>query len=199
MDRVKELAAAEPPIDPARMPSEGLIRAAQYTYPFNHFDLTPWVDPRAHDLLEPPPAPLQLVLPTRALFQRGQVTLDVVPQVVEFRGNVVLETTLGDDQATVTADQLTVDFTPAPETQAQGVWVMAGDLAAGTAAPPAPSPRLLHRWMRAIYGQKPEAASGVTGKPGDAPQQDTAPTPPPSDPPLQPLPPAAVPEPAPKP
>ncbi len=193
MVNARELAAAEPPIDPANMPTDGLIRAAQYAYPFNLFDLTPWVDPRAHDLLvEPTPTvPVQLLLTARALAQYGEIKIDLIPQIVELRGNVMLKTMHEGDVTTVTADHLTVDFTPAP-VPVEGEWLLDPTAADESAAP---APHILH-WLHSVRSRAVEPAPVASETPIDAPPQQPAPTVKPSDAPPSPAP---MPEPPPKP
>jgi beta-lactamase regulating signal transducer with metallopeptidase domain len=184
----KDLAVAEPPVDPAHMPSDGLLRAAQYAYPFNLFELTPWVDPRVRDLLVERPQPAMLRLEfARALVQRqGGFKIDVVPQIVHLRGNVRLEATVrGDDHATITADHMTVDL--APLQHAEGVWLATHELAE-QAPPPAESSFRL-RWIHAVHGHT--SASTETEPP--VAEADTAPQPGPIESPA----PAPTPEPKP--
>jgi beta-lactamase regulating signal transducer with metallopeptidase domain len=76
-------------IDPEKMPSEGLIRAAQYVYPFDLFSLTPWVDANAQEVLVLPQVQPFLAQPAEvadgelrlAYVIRGRGALKVQPHI----------------------------------------------------------------------------------------------------------------------
>jgi hypothetical protein len=181
----KDLAVAEPPVDPAHMPSDGLLRAAQYAYPFNLFELTPWVDPRVRDLLvTPQEQPATFLLLARALTRAQPATIELKPRLVQLRGEVLVQLAGNREGAvnTLSADELTIEFLPEADASAD---VLVEKVEGETADAVTIEGQLVRRWHRVAppappdvppAPEKPDAEEQPeTAEPAPAPQPPLAP------------------------
>jgi beta-lactamase regulating signal transducer with metallopeptidase domain len=179
--------AATATIDPEKMPSEGLIRAAQYVYPFDLFSLTPWVDPNAQQVLIVPQVQPFLAQPAEVAdgelmmrlgyYIHAQGALEVQPQI--------------DLRLNRAAQELSIELAPmvgeTEVTDAEAEAQVDGEARANAVA----------NVLLQLVGETPSATEAAeqpaAGPPAETPASQPPATPAPPVPPAPPAPPAPKP------